>query len=113
MQVRRHFSQYVNPALAQNELWVEFDGSPLKWQYPFGLHFDLLKPELPFNLTVHFDNFPEGKLIPCPNKEAVRSHFMSVVKEADALKHKGSIVNSMQEKEHFTLWAGLQNGMRK
>jgi autophagy-related protein 5 len=40
----------------------------------------------------------------------VEAHFMSVVKEADALKHNGQIIKTMQKKEHTQLWLGLQNG---
>ena len=36
---------------------------------------------------------------------------MSMVKEADALKHRGQVINSMQKKDHRQLWMGLLNGM--
>lgn len=35
---------------------------------------------------------------------------MSCIKEADALKHKGQVINDMQKKDHKQLWMGLQNG---
>jgi autophagy-related protein 5 len=35
---------------------------------------------------------------------------MGTVKEADALKHRGQIINSMQKKDHKQLWTGLQSG---
>lgn len=35
---------------------------------------------------------------------------MSVLKEADAMKHRGQAINSMQKKDHKTLWAGFMNG---
>jgi hypothetical protein len=44
------------------------------------------------------------------NREAVESHFMSCVKEADVLKHRSQVVSSMQKKDHNQLWLGLQNG---
>lgn len=43
-------------------------------------------------------------------REAVKSHFMSTIKEADALKHRSQVISIMQEKEHNQLWLGLQNG---
>ena len=61
-------------------------------------------------LLVFLQNFPEEELLRCPNKDAVQSHFISVVKEADALKHRSSVVNSMQKKDHNTLWTGFMNG---
>ena len=36
---------------------------------------------------------------------------MSSLKEADVLKHKGQVINNMQERDHKQLWTGLQNGM--
>lgn len=61
--------------------------------------------------VVIVQNFPEEELLHCLGKEAVESHFMSVVKEADALKHRGQAINSMQKKDHKALWTGLMNGM--
>ncbi|XP_067676125.1 autophagy protein 5-like [Haliotis asinina] len=108
--VQKHFLKCVE-AEKQGEMWLEFEGQPLKWHYPIGVLFDLYGSgtSLPWNVTVHFQHFPEDELLHCPNKEAVESHFMSVVKEADALKHRSQVVNSMQKKDHKQLWTGLQN----
>jgi len=80
--------------------------------YPIGLWFDLHASNtvLPWNITVHFENFPEKEIIHCSSKDAIRSHFMSSIKEADALKHKGQIINNMQEKDHHQLYLGFSNG---
>ncbi len=75
--------------------------------HPIGLWFDLFSDGiLPWSISVHFDKFPEQSLCRCPCKDAIRSQFMSVLKEADALKHKGQVINSMQEKDHnqVNLW---------
>lgn len=53
--------------------------------------------------------FPEKDLLHCPSKDAIEAHFMSCVKEADALKHKSQIINEMQKKDHKQLWMGLHN----
>lgn len=57
-----------------------------------------------------FQGFPEEEILHCSSKDAVESHYMSVVKEADSLKHRGQIINGMQKKDHRQLWQGLQNG---
>jgi hypothetical protein len=36
--------------------------------------------------------------------------FLNAVKEADALKHRRSVVHQLQEMEHRQLWFGLLNG---
>ncbi|XP_064603074.1 autophagy protein 5-like [Liolophura sinensis] len=108
--VRRHFSKYIDTE-NEGEFWLECEGQPIKWHYPVGLLFDLYGCEdnLPWSLTVHCQHFPDEDLLHCPSKEAVESHFMSTVKEADSLKHRGQVINSMQKKDHKQLWMGIQN----
>lgn len=42
-------------------------------------------------------------------REIVESHFMSCLKEADVLKHRGQVMSTMQKKDHNQLWLGLVN----
>jgi autophagy-related protein 5 len=49
-------------------------------------------------------------MLECSSKEIVESYYLSTVKEADALKHKGKIINEMQKKDHKQLWYGIQSG---
>lgn len=108
--VQRHFIRYINPD-DHGEMWLEDEGQPLKWHYPIGVLFDLAEAEsrLPWTLTVHFLRFPEDELFHCTSKEVVESHFMSMVKEADCLKHNSKVMNNMQKRDHRQLWLGLQN----
>ena len=82
--VQKHFSKFINPD-QQGEMWFEEDGNPIRWHYPIGVLFDLMASpsRLPWTLTVHFRDFPEADILRCPGKDAVESHFMSSVKEAD------------------------------
>lgn len=43
-------------------------------------------------------------------RDVVEAHYMSTVKEADVLKHRGQVMSTMQKKDHNQLWLGLQNG---
>ena len=36
---------------------------------------------------------------------------MSMIKEADSLKHRAQVINSMQKKDHKQLWTALLHGM--
>ena len=116
-------------------MWLEFNGIPLKWHYPIGVLLDIYSNdvELPWNIVVHFDRFPENVLMHCQNKwvsqnvirylflvkylvwlninfrEVVEAYFLSCIKEADVLKHRGQVVSSMQKKDHNQLWSGLLN----
>uniref|UniRef100_A0A7N4NYU9 Autophagy protein 5 n=1 Tax=Sarcophilus harrisii TaxID=9305 RepID=A0A7N4NYU9_SARHA len=108
--VKKHFQKVMRQEDI-SEIWFEYEGTPLKWHYPIGLLFDLLASNtaLPWNITVHFKSFPEKDLLHCPSKDTVEAHFMSCMKEADALKHKSQVINEMQKKDHKQLWMGLQN----
>lgn len=65
---------------------------------------------LPWTIIVHFGNVPADQVLRCPNREVVESQFMSALKEADFLKHRGQIISTMQKKDHSQLWLGLVNG---
>ncbi|XP_055490981.1 autophagy protein 5 isoform X2 [Leucoraja erinacea] len=108
--VKKHFQKVMRQEDV-GEMWFEYEGAPLKWHYPIGLLFDLhaSNAALPWNVIVHFKNFPETEILHCLTKDAVEAHFMSSIKEADALKHKSQVINEMQKKDHKQLWMGLQN----
>lgn len=113
--VQRHFSEFVSNSLKNNEIWLDYNGTSLKWHYPVGLLFDLFANEgigssanIPWNLNVHFDNYPND-MLQYANKDMIEAFFMSSIKEADAIKHKGKIINEMLKKDHKQLWLGIQN----
>lgn len=112
--VKKHFIRYVSNDKNDQEMWLEYDGQPVKWHFPIGLLFDLLVgtgPDLglPWHIVVHFEKFPETQIFRLNSKDLVEAHFMACLKEADVLKHRGQIVSSMQKKDHNQLWSGLQN----
>ena len=100
--VQRHFQDFVSTSLKANEVWLDYNGTPLKWYYPVGLLFDLYANEgngasanIPWVLTIHFDNYPSN-LIHSTNKDMTEAYFMSTLKEADAIKHKGKVIKWIQ-----------------
>uniref|UniRef100_A0A8C4GT74 Autophagy protein 5 n=1 Tax=Dicentrarchus labrax TaxID=13489 RepID=A0A8C4GT74_DICLA len=118
--VKKHFLK-VMKAEDVEEMWLEYEGTPLKWHYPIGVLFDLHASNtvLPWNrrnecwtqirLHINDNNFPDRDLLHCTSNSVIEAHFMSSIKEADALKHKSQVVNDMQKKDHKQLWMGLQN----
>lgn len=54
-------------------MWLEFNGMPLKWHYPIGVLLDIYfnDIQLPWNIVVHFDKFPENVLMHCQNKYVI------------------------------------------
>jgi len=106
----KNFFQLSMDLSKKDELWFEFNGKPLRWHYPCGVLFDMLcdKTDLPWNVTVHFQNFPDDVLIRCPCEEVIESHFMTMLKEADQLRNKGSVISNMSKNQHKQLWHGLK-----
>lgn len=71
VQVRKHFIKHIESDSKQDhEMWLEFNGIPLKWHYPIGVLLDIYSNDiqLPWNIVVHFDKFPENVLMHCQNK---------------------------------------------
>ncbi|XP_017467155.1 PREDICTED: autophagy protein 5 isoform X1 [Rhagoletis zephyria] len=109
--VKKYFSRYISHEQDRN-VWFDYNGIPLKLHYPIGVLYDQLHPDedgVPWNLTIHFSKFPEDLLVKMSTRELLESHFMSCLKEADVLKHRGQIISSMQKKDHNQLWQGLGN----
>ncbi|CAH8630879.1 unnamed protein product [Schistosoma bovis] len=93
-----------------HEFWLEYAHQPLKWHYPIGLVFDMCADtvDIPWKITVHFSNYPTDLLLSPPvSRLAVEAHFLSMIKEADALKHRSYVINQMQARDHRQLWNGL------
>jgi len=113
--IQRHFSDFVSTAVKSNDIWLDYNGTALKWHYPVGLLFDLYANEgigtsanIPWCLNVHFSD-PADDMVQYSGKETIEAYFMSTVKEADAIKHKGKVINEMLKKDHKQLWYGVQN----
>ena len=109
--IAENFNDFVEHA-EQDEMWFEFKEKALRWHYPCGVLYDLLcnidGSDLPWQITVHFHNFPEDELIRCPTQDVIESHFMTVLKEADQLKHRGQVISNMNKNQHQQLWHGLK-----
>ena len=111
--VSKHFS--THSSAEDTQMWFSYGGTPLRWHLPIGLLYDLttLCPSqpasLPWQVTVHFSQFPADQLLPCHSRDQLESVFMSSLKEADQLKHSGKIISQMQKKDHNQLWSGLSS----
>ncbi|XP_067938857.1 autophagy protein 5-like [Watersipora subatra] len=111
-EIRQYFSQYIKSDLLENEIWCETSsGDKVKWHLPIGVTYDMLhglqESTSIWHLTVHFSDYPEQLLLRCPSLDSVRAHFLSTIKEADALKHASGVMNNMLEAENSLLWTGM------
>lgn len=94
-----------------DEIWLSSEAVALKWQYPVGVLYDLYGRggQLPWTVTVHFKDFPEEVLLHCQGKDAVEAHFKSKIKEADCLKHRSEITQSLTPQDFSKLWDGFRH----
>src|SRR4051812_43062344 len=116
-------SAFSAPAM-EDELWLEFDGIPLKWTIPIGVLFDLLSPSplldspasagpvpaltLPWRLTVHFQSFPANKIQRCKTLFTVRQHFINTWKESSFLRFASNkVAAACSPTEHQRLWDSI------
>ncbi|GBG90296.1 hypothetical protein CBR_g50474 [Chara braunii] len=79
--LRRHFQSVLPPGTEM--AWFDYNGLPLKWNILTGVLFDLLTDgqERPWQITVHFRNFPSDLLIPWDGEETIKWSFMNALKE--------------------------------
>lgn len=99
--VQRYFNRFLNQHAGNGpgEMWLEDEtGMPVQWHYPVGVLYDLaMSPTSvsggPWPLTVHFRDFPEQDLIHYTSRDVIEAVYMSAVKEADFLKHRGQVID--------------------
>ncbi|KAL5483676.1 hypothetical protein EMCRGX_G020081 [Ephydatia muelleri] len=94
-------------AAVGDEMWLSSEEIPLKWHYPVGVLYDLYGNHLPWNITVHFKNFPEDEILHCQGNEPVKTYFVSKLKEADYLKHKLEVFKELTQEDTAQLWHGF------
>ena len=63
--------------LQENPMWFEANGAPLRWHLPVGVLFDLAAAQdakdvsactTPWNVTVHFDKYPDKEILKCDSR---------------------------------------------
>jgi len=92
--------------------------------------FDLHKSDetLPWQINVHLTHYPDAELMrlsarappssddspktprhtaPPFSLDAVESHFVQSIKEADAVRHKGEVVGAMEKRDTKAIWNAL------
>ncbi|KAF3039975.1 autophagy protein 5 [Didymella keratinophila] len=124
----------IYPDVSSADLWLSYEGVPLKWHYPLGLLYDVYsgaepsypsdpslaahKAEtteeehrrLPWRLTVHFSGYPSEQLVRLDTEDKVMHDlFRNSVKEADYLRTgTGKTVMFLSEKDSTQLWDAVK-----
>jgi len=106
--VKEYFRQSAPSKI--DEIWYECNGTILRWQFPIGVLYDLYGGDrFPWPITVHFQNFPSGQILRCPEIDTVQKNFMNMLKEANYLKHgDSSKINLLSINDQSDLWEGVK-----
>eukprot|EP00164_Ancoracysta_twista_P002485 GFYU01003300.1.p1 GENE.GFYU01003300.1~~GFYU01003300.1.p1 ORF type:complete len:282 (-),score=65.61 GFYU01003300.1:295-1140(-) len=110
--VREHFTEHA--VAGEDQVWFEYDGKPLKWHLPVGALFDTYSNDrqLPWQLTVHFRNFPSRMLVKIQNDDEVLWNYCNTLKEASFLKFGSTkSVMELNKTDEELLWDSLRNGL--
>ena len=87
--IRDHFFSWASTA--HDEWWLEFEGIPLQWNYPVGVLFDVhcgsiaSRPNLPWDIVVHFARFPGDRILRCGDPRVALSYFTNSLKEVGCI----------------------------
>jgi autophagy-related protein 5 len=128
-------SNLIYPDVQPSDLWLSYEGVPLKWHYPLGLLYDLYsgaepayptdsasstqkhestedeRRHLPWRVTVHFSDYPSEQLVRLDNEDKhMHDLYFNSVKEADYLRTgTGKTVMFLSKEDSTQLWEGVKN----
>ncbi|KAF1914926.1 autophagy protein-like protein 5 [Ampelomyces quisqualis] len=121
----------IYPDLSPSDLWLSYEGVPLKWHYPLGLLYDLYsgaepaypsettspsqktdtateddRRHLPWRLIVHSSAYPTSHLVRLDDENKhIHDLFIHSVKEADYLRTgTGKTVMFLSKEDSTQLW---------
>ena len=72
------------------DLWIECENKPLRWQYPLGVLVDSLGLDIskgPITLTVRLREFPKNAVLEYQSMETLKFYFFAALKEADIVRY--------------------------
>eukprot|EP01095_Lingulamoeba_sp_RSL-Kostka_P009260 TRINITY_DN318_c1_g1_i1.p1 TRINITY_DN318_c1_g1~~TRINITY_DN318_c1_g1_i1.p1 ORF type:complete len:226 (+),score=62.03 TRINITY_DN318_c1_g1_i1:49-726(+) len=111
-EIKQHFLQFFNEGDIDDDIvWFSYGDAPLKWHFPTGVLFDMFdrQQDIPWKIEAHFKNFPSDQIIDYSLTEALKSHYMNNLKEANYLKGgANSKINLLSKEEQNNLWDGLK-----
>jgi autophagy-related protein 5 len=115
----------VYPDVPPTNLWLSYQGVPLRWHFPLGLLYDLYAGAdpthddaskaqdgadvLPWTLTAHFSEYPSSLMRLDSDHKILHDLYRNAVKEADYLRTgTAKTVMFLSEKDSTQLWDGVR-----
>ncbi|VVT47025.1 uncharacterized protein SAPINGB_P001506 [Magnusiomyces paraingens] len=115
------------PELAdQFDWWVEFEGSPVKWNWPVGLSYDLLTgldptkdsethaSHIPWTLILHHKNYPKEHILALQGPATVRDFWMNQIKESSVVRTgTANAIMNLSKEDTTNLWESIDDYERE
>lgn len=103
--IKKHFESSAPSPCDPNGMWLEYNNTPLGWNIPVGVLFDLLQADLqivPWPLTLHYRGLHEEQIVRCSGIDSIRFFYINALKEAMYLRTNSSkeIMNMAKEEEN-------------
>ena len=83
----KNFENYITANL--EDIWLEYNNIPLKWQYPLGIIVDSLGINIengPVPIIVHVRQIPDDKVLKYTSLDSLRFYYINTLKEANIIK---------------------------
>lgn len=83
----KNFENYITANL--EDIWLEYNNIPLKWQYPLGIIVDSLGINIengPVPVIVHVRQIPIDKVLKYTSLDSLRFYYINSLKEANIIK---------------------------
>ena len=98
-------------------VWFEASGVPLKWQLPMGVLVDAVRgyqppSPLPFQVVVHFHDFPSDKVLACAGMESARRSYINNLKQSACLRFGSAkrVLTGLSEIQQQQMWEAIATG---
>jgi autophagy-related protein 5 len=110
-------------------VWFESAGVPLKWQLPVGVLVDAVRHHttmakdsfpssvsaLPFQVVIHFRDFPEDKVLRCNGTKDARWAYINNLKQSACLRFGSAkkVLTGLSAAQQQQMWDAIATGNQK
>ncbi|CAN6607429.1 autophagy protein 5 [Trichomonascus vanleenenianus] len=106
----------------KHDWWFDFEGVPVRWNWPVGLSYDLLTgldptqaaeekndSHLPWALELHHKNYPKDYILGYESIDSLRDYWLNQSKEACYLRDgNAKAIMNMSKDETDELWESVK-----
>ncbi|ONH66013.1 Autophagy protein 5 [Cyberlindnera fabianii] len=101
----------------RSDWWLEFEGVPLRWNWPVGVLYDTMtgidpskgNKRSPWKLILRYRSYPDDYLLALPTLETLKTHWMNQIKESCYVQHgTAKPVMVLSKNDSSDLWSSVE-----